>query len=50
MPKEARVFFGNQMDVAISQFGRVGDFKDSQVGFLNSNVLDVKMSTSTFFR
>ena len=34
MPKEARAFFGNQVDLAISQFGRVGDFKDSQVRFL----------------
>ena len=31
LPKEARPFFSNQVDLPIVQLGRVGDFKDSQV-------------------
>ena len=31
MPKEARVLFNNQVDMSLVQFGKAGDFKDSQV-------------------
>jgi len=38
LPKEARPFFGNQADLPIVQFGRVGDFRDSQVKILMQNL------------
>jgi len=38
LPKEARPFFSNQVDLPIVQLGRVGDFKDSQVKILLQNL------------